>query len=114
VTPPDTTAGEAPVCVIHAHEYKVPEAFADGHVIVVGLGNTGADIASELTSHAASVTLSTRSGAHVLPRYVMGRPLDTLSNRTASRLPLSAQRLAYEAILALGGPLPNVVRHPQT
>jgi cation diffusion facilitator CzcD-associated flavoprotein CzcO len=89
--------------VMHARQYKVPEPFADAHVIVVGLGNTGADIASELTSHAASVTLSTRSGAHILPRYVMGRPLDTLSNRTASRLPLSVQRLAYKPILALGG-----------
>jgi dimethylaniline monooxygenase (N-oxide forming) len=34
----------------------------------------------------------------------MGRPLDTLSNRAASRLPLSVQRLAYKVILALGGP----------
>jgi dimethylaniline monooxygenase (N-oxide forming) len=90
--------------VIHANQYKVPEQFAGAHVIVVGLGNTGADIASELASHAASVTLSTRSGAHILPRYVMGRPLDTLSNRTASKLPLSVQRFAYKAILALGGP----------
>jgi dimethylaniline monooxygenase (N-oxide forming) len=89
---------------MHARQYKAPDQFAGAHVIVVGLGNTGADIASELTSHAASVTLSTRSGAHILPRYVMGRPLDTLSNRAASRLPLSVQRLAYKAILALGGP----------
>lgn len=99
--------------VIHAHQYKVPEPFADAHVIVVGLGNTGADIASELTAHAASVTLSTRSGAYILPRYVMGRPLDTLSNRTASRLPLSAQRLAYKAILALGGPSQNASGIPR-
>jgi dimethylaniline monooxygenase (N-oxide forming) len=90
--------------VMHANQYNTPEQFAGAHVVVVGLGNTGADIASELASHAASVTLSTRSGAHILPRYVMGRPLDTLSNRTASRLPLSVQRVAYKAILALGGP----------
>lgn len=69
---------------------------------MVGLGNTGADIASELSSH-ATVTLSTRSGAHILPRYVRGRPLDTLSSRFASNLPLSVQRFAYSAILAFAG-----------
>jgi hypothetical protein len=89
--------------VMHAAQYTTPEGFADAHVVVVGLGNTGADIASELASHAASVTLSSRSGAHILPRYVMGRPLDTLSSRFASKLPLAAQRLAYSAILELGG-----------
>jgi cation diffusion facilitator CzcD-associated flavoprotein CzcO len=89
--------------VLHARQYKTPEGFDGAHVVVVGLGNTGADIATELASHAASVTLSTRSGAHILPRYVMGRPLDSFSSRFASRLPLAVQRFAYSAILAIGG-----------
>jgi hypothetical protein len=88
---------------MHAQQYKTPDLFDGADVVIVGLGNTGADIASELALHANSVTLSTRSGAYVLPRYVMGRPLDSLSSRFASNLPLSVQRLAYRAILALGG-----------
>ena len=88
--------------VMHAQQYKTPQEFDGAHVVVVGLGNTGADIATELSSH-ATVTLSTRSGAHILPRYVRGRPLDTLSSRFASKLPLSVQRLAYRAILATAG-----------
>lgn len=84
---------------MHAREYRTPDRFIGKHVVVVGLGNTGADIACELSWHAASVTLSTRSGAHVLPRYIMGRPLDTISTRASSRLPLSVQRLTYRALL---------------
>lgn len=85
--------------VLHAQSYRTPEPFIGRHVVVVGVGNTGVDIAAELSWHAASVTLSTRSGAHVLPRFVLGRPLDTWSTRGSSRLPLSVQRAAYGALL---------------
>lgn len=87
---------------MHAQCYRTPEQFIGKDVVVVGVGNTGADIASELSWHANSVTLSTRSGAHVLPRYVFGRPLDSLSTRLSSRLPLVVQRTVYKAILFAG------------
>ena len=85
--------------MIHAQSYRTPERFIGKDVVVVGVGNTGADIASELSWHANSVTLSTRSGAYVLPRYVFGRPLDSLSTRLSSRLPLVVQRAVYKTIL---------------
>ncbi|MGI9586222.1 MAG: NAD(P)-binding domain-containing protein, partial [Acidimicrobiia bacterium] len=84
---------------IHASEYRIPDPYIGKDVLVVGVGNTGVDIASEVSWHAKSVTLSTRSGAHVLPRYVFGRPLDTLSNRRSSQLPLAVQRSLYKALL---------------
>jgi cation diffusion facilitator CzcD-associated flavoprotein CzcO len=84
---------------MHAHSYRTPGRFIGKDVVVVGVGNTGADIASELSWHANSVTLSTRSGAHVLPRYVFGRPLDSFSTRISSQLPLGVQRAAYSALL---------------
>jgi cation diffusion facilitator CzcD-associated flavoprotein CzcO len=84
---------------MHAQTYRTPDRFIGKDVVVVGVGNTGADIASELSWHAKSVTLSTRSGAHVLPRYVFGRPLDSFSTRMSSRLPLGVQRVAYRALL---------------
>lgn len=84
---------------IHAQAYRTPDRFIGKDVVVVGVGNTGADIASELSWHASSVTLSTRSGAHVLPRYVFGRPLDSFSTRLSSQLPLGVQRAAYRALL---------------
>jgi dimethylaniline monooxygenase (N-oxide forming) len=86
---------------IHAQEYRTPEPYIGRDVLVVGVGNTGVDIACEVAWLANSVTLSTRSGAHVLPRFVFGRPLDTLSNRRSSQLPLSVQRTLYKALLLL-------------
>jgi len=84
---------------MHAQTYRTPERFIGKDVVVVGVGNTGADIASELSWHADSVTLSTRSGAHVLPRFAFGRPLDNFSTRLSSQLPISVQRAAYKAVL---------------
>jgi cation diffusion facilitator CzcD-associated flavoprotein CzcO len=85
--------------VMHAQTYRSPDRFIGKDVVVVGVGNTGADIASELSWHAKSVTLSARSGAHVLPRHVFGRPLDSFSTRLSSQLPLGVQRAAYKALL---------------
>jgi hypothetical protein len=61
--------------------------------VVVGIGNSGVDIVSELARKgvAERVTISTRSGAWILPKYVFGRPLDQVV-RTIPWLPLGLQR----------------------
>ncbi|MEE8456571.1 MAG: NAD(P)-binding domain-containing protein [Acidimicrobiia bacterium] len=84
---------------MHARAYQTPAGFIGKDVVVVGIGNTGADIASELSWYAQSVTISTRSGAHILPRYLFGRPLDSFSTRLSSRLPLNVQRTVYRMLL---------------
>ena len=45
-------------------------------VLVVGIGNSGVDIACELSRFAKRTVLSTRRGAHVIPKYLLGKPLD--------------------------------------
>jgi cation diffusion facilitator CzcD-associated flavoprotein CzcO len=63
--------------IIHAQDYRSPEAVGvDGkHVTVLGIGNTGCELACELSrSSAASVCLSARSGAWILPKTVDGVP----------------------------------------
>lgn len=87
--------------IMHAQAYRTPEPFIGKDVVVVGAGNTAVDLAAELSWHARSVTLSTRSGAHVLPRYLFGRPLDRWSTRTSTRLPLAVQRPLYRTMLFL-------------
>jgi len=86
---------------LHAQTYRTPERFIGKDVVIVGVGNTGADIASELSWHAKSVTLSMRSGVHVLPRYLFGRPLDSFSTRLSSQLPIVVQRPVYRLLLRL-------------
>jgi dimethylaniline monooxygenase (N-oxide forming) len=63
----------------HTHHYQDPEAPMDcrgKRICVVGLGNSAVDIACELAKVASRVTLSVRRGAWVMPKYLLGKPLD--------------------------------------
>ncbi|XP_028936792.1 flavin-containing monooxygenase 5-like [Ornithorhynchus anatinus] len=61
----------------HSREYKSPEGFRGKRILVIGIGNSGADIAGELSRVAEQVYLSTRRGAWILHRvWEHGYPLD--------------------------------------
>ena len=57
---------------------------------MVGIGNNAADITVELSSKTLqnSVTLSTRSSAWIVPKYIAGGPRDSIA-RTSPYIPLS-------------------------
>lgn len=61
---------------IHSHSYKTADPFDDKRVLVVGIGNSAVDIAVDLCRRARSVTLSTRRGAWIMPKYIKGIPTD--------------------------------------
>jgi cation diffusion facilitator CzcD-associated flavoprotein CzcO len=81
---------------LHSHHYIDPTEPLDlsgKRVLVVGIGNSAVDIVSELSRKgcAERVFISTRSGAWVVPKYVFGRPADTVF-KTNPKLPLGLQR----------------------
>ncbi len=73
-----TLPGDFAGRVMHSSEYRSPEVFRDQRVLVVGCGNSGADIAVDAVHHARSVDLSVRRGYYFLPKFLLGRPTDTL------------------------------------
>jgi putative flavoprotein involved in K+ transport len=61
--------------VLHAAGYRNPEPFRDRDVLVVGTGNSGAEIALDLAEHgAARVRLAVRTPPQIVPRTVLGVP----------------------------------------
>ncbi|XP_013376079.1 PREDICTED: dimethylaniline monooxygenase [N-oxide-forming] 4 isoform X2 [Chinchilla lanigera] len=73
--------------ILHSQEYRTPEAFRGKRVLVIGLGNTGGDIAVELSRTAAQVSLSTRTGTWVHGRSSDGGyPLNMMTTRRCSNL----------------------------
>jgi cation diffusion facilitator CzcD-associated flavoprotein CzcO len=62
--------------VMHSHDYKSSDGFEGKNVLVVGFGNSAVDIAVELSRIANRTIMSVRRGFHVIPKYVLGRPLD--------------------------------------
>ncbi|XP_029474475.1 dimethylaniline monooxygenase [N-oxide-forming] 3-like isoform X2 [Rhinatrema bivittatum] len=62
---------------IHNRQYKDAAGYRGKRVLVVGMGNSGADIAAELSHTAEQVFLSTRSGNWVMSRvWDNGYPWD--------------------------------------
>src|SRR5262249_47978286 len=60
--------------VSHSHEYRTPDPYAGGRVLVVGAGQSAAEIAVEVSKVAERTFLSVRGGAHVIPRWIGRRP----------------------------------------
>lgn len=85
----------------HSHSYETPEGLEGKRVLVLGIGNSGVDIACESSRIAAKTFLSTRRSAHILPKYAFGRPIDTFTTPSSSHLPIAVQKIAYKAILGL-------------
>lgn len=74
--------------VLHASQYTDGAPFRGRAVLVVGVGNTGAELALDLWEHGARVTLCARSPQHVVPRDVLGLPAQVNSLYFMRHLPL--------------------------
>lgn len=67
----DTFTGE----LLHAAEYRNPAPYAGKDVLVVGIGNTGAEIAADLAEGGASrVRIAVRTAPHIVRRSTAGWP----------------------------------------
>jgi cation diffusion facilitator CzcD-associated flavoprotein CzcO len=80
-------AGASTAQLMHAHDYRVPDPLAGKRVLVIGAGQSAVEIATEASRVAAQTLISVRTGTHVLPRYILGRPFDLLDVDLVNRLP---------------------------
>jgi hypothetical protein len=62
----------------HTARYRSPADLAGRRVLVVGAGNSAAEIASDAARSAMSASISVRSGHRYVPRYLDGVPTDAV------------------------------------
>jgi dimethylaniline monooxygenase (N-oxide forming) len=67
--------------IMHGAEYRRPAQVAGKRVLVIGAGESGADIVAEVAEHAAETVLSLRRGIGVVPRKRYGYPNDFFNCR---------------------------------
>lgn len=67
--------------LLHTSAYKHAEQFKGKRVLIVGAGNSGCDIAVDAVHYAKSVDISVRRGYYFVPKYVFGKPADTLGGK---------------------------------
>lgn len=80
----DNFAGE----IIHSRQYKNVTPYRDKKVLVIGMGNTGAELALDLSEAAAATYLSVRSPVSIVPRDRNGQPIQVISKKLA-KLPFN-------------------------
>jgi indole-3-pyruvate monooxygenase len=67
--------------LLHSAAYRNGDAFVGQRVLVVGVGNTGAEIALDLAERGATATLAVRTPVNVVPRDFLGMPTQLTSIR---------------------------------
>lgn len=68
--------------LLHTSAYKnAAQMFGGKRVLIVGAGNSGCDIAVDAVHYAHSVDISVRRGYYFVPKYVFGKPADTLGGK---------------------------------
>jgi len=83
--------------IIHSVEYRRPAGYHGRRVLVVGVGNSGGEIGSELAHAGAHVTVAVRSGANVVPLALAGIPIQYLAFAMRG-LPMSVRRRIAGAV----------------
>ncbi|MFF2846920.1 flavin-containing monooxygenase [Streptomyces sp. NPDC058001] len=99
----------------HASEYRAPGPYAGRDVLVVGVGNTGAEIAVDLLEGgAARVRLAVRTVPHIVRRSTAGWPAQAtgiicrrLPVRVVDRLARPLARISVPDLSAQGLPRPE-------
>ena len=99
--------------IFHSTEYRRPDDRPGRRVLVVGIGNSGSEIASEMAEAGIEVIVSVRSGANVIPRSVAGIPTQYFG-WMMSCVPKPAQRRVVGGMGLIGGLLrPGSARLPR-
>ena len=86
--------------VVHTETYKNPQPYIGRRALVVGCGNSGAEIALDLAEQGVDVAMVVRGPVHVVPRDLWGRPSQETSVML-SRLPVAVRDALVSPILRL-------------
>jgi dimethylaniline monooxygenase (N-oxide forming) len=66
---------------LHSHYYREPEPFVGKRICVVGVGNSGCDIVSDICVTSPRTVLVARSGVLILPKLFCGIPFTDITRR---------------------------------
>jgi hypothetical protein len=99
--------------LIHSVEYRRADSMTGKRILIVGAGNSAGEISVELARAGAEVSLAVRSGAAVVPRQLLGIPIQYVSV-VLSPLPRRLVQELTSMVSRLRGPsvLPPPARTP--
>lgn len=84
----------------HSVSFKHPDEFRGKRVLIIGLGNSGADIACDAAANADAAFVSVRRGYHFIPKHIFGIPADEFAEK-GPKLPLWVERPVFSLLLRM-------------
>ncbi|SEI81720.1 flavin-containing monooxygenase [Demequina mangrovi] len=84
----------------HTVTYRSAAELEGRRVLIVGGGNSGADIACDAARSADRAAISLRRGYHFIPKHVFGMPSDVFSTRGPT-MPIWLEQRVFGALLRL-------------
>lgn len=87
--------------IVHSSAYKHPEPFRGQRVLVVGAGNSAADISVDVAHLASRAALSMREGTYFIPKLMSGKPMDVLYGSWYGKIPKPLLQSALKLWLRL-------------
>ncbi|MFZ1105865.1 MAG: NAD(P)-binding domain-containing protein [Hyphomicrobiaceae bacterium] len=99
--------------ILHSRAYRSPRQLRDRRVLVVGCGNSAADIVSDAAHSGSEVFLSIRRGYWFVPKFVLGFPTgDILGYAEMLPVPRIVKRWLFQGVLWLVQGPPSRYRLP--
>lgn len=87
--------------IVHSVRYRNPASWKGRRVLVVGTGNSGAEIAAELGRAGVATGVAVRNGAHVMPLLLLGVPIQYWSH-VIERLPRPVRQALAKTVGVAG------------
>ncbi|MEM9259879.1 MAG: NAD(P)/FAD-dependent oxidoreductase, partial [Bacteroidota bacterium] len=101
--------------ILHSDAYQNPAPYKGKRVLVVGMGNSGAEIALDLCEKDVDAAISIRGPVNIVPREVFGRPtqvtalkLGKLPPALGDALGMIVRRFTVGDLPKYGIPLPAI------
>jgi cation diffusion facilitator CzcD-associated flavoprotein CzcO len=99
--------------IMHSRAYKSPRQLRDKRVLVVGCGNSAADIVSDAVHGGSEVFLSIRRGYWFVPKFILGFPTgDVIAYAEMLPVPRIVKRWLFQGTLWLVQGPPSRYRLP--
>jgi flavin-binding monooxygenase-like protein len=95
-TYPGLFAGE----MRHTQTYRSPDELRGKRVLIIGAGNSGADIACDAARAASRAFLSVRRGYHFIPKHIFGKPADVFAEDSPP-MPMWLRQRVFGVLLRL-------------
>jgi len=101
--------------LVHSAQYVNAKPFAGQDVLVIGMGNTGAEVALDLCEGGARTSISLRDGVHIVPRELFGIPIQIVAMLATKVLPSRSSEKLFPVILdlALGDLSKHGIKRPR-